>query len=132
MKSRWIEQRGRRILYCDYSGFRRDVEQLHLEIAACDEAIAREQRNSVLALVDLRGTSLSVETLGALKQSALHRAPYIEREAVVGLTAIQAVLIQAVANFAHREYRLFDTTDDAQEWLAEGGPQGSKVTPQKA
>lgn len=130
MKSHWVEHSGHRVIYCDFRNFARDVDSLRVEVDATDDEITRQPPMSVLALIDVRGTTTSLEAVDVFKKSAARSKGFIIRQAVVGVAGIQKILAQAVARFSSEELHLFDTVDGALDWLVkghEGG--GTKVTP---
>ena len=130
MKSHWIDHAGQRIIYCDFRSFGRDVEALRAEVDATDDDITRQPPMSVLALIDVRGTTTSLEAVDVFKKSAARSKGFILRQAVVGVAGIQKILAQAVARFSSEELHLFDTVDAAKEWLVRGHDgAGTKVTP---
>ena len=118
MKSRWITHKGVEILYGDFSGFQRDVAGLRAEVEAADAEILRRPRGSVLAIADLSGTVTTGEVVDMFKASATTTKDYIRKQAVVGVTGIQKILARAVAFFSGQSMNLFDTVDQAKEWLA--------------
>lgn len=130
MKSHWIEHAGHRIIYCDFRNFARDVDGLRTEVDQTDDEITKQPPMSVLALIDVRGTTTSLEAVDVFKKSAARSKGFIIRQAVVGVAGIQKILAQAVARFSSEELNLFDTVDAAKEWLVKGQDgAGTKVRP---
>ncbi|HEY0142297.1 MAG TPA: hypothetical protein VGF48_15470 [Thermoanaerobaculia bacterium] len=130
MKSEWIEHAGHRIIYCDFRNFARDVDALRIEVTETDDEITRQPPMSVLALIDVRGTTTSLEAVDVFKRSAARSKGFIIRQAVVGVAGIQKILAQAVARFSSEELHLFDTVEAAKEWLVKGHDGGgTKVAP---
>ena len=118
-KSRWIQlPDGPRILYCDFSGFGRDVAALRAEVEAVDREMCSQPLDSVLAVADLTGTVTSIEVVWLFRHSAAATRGYVRKQAVVGLTGVQWVLAQGVARFAGETFHLFDTLELATAWLA--------------
>lgn len=118
MKSHWESRNGVRYLYCDFSGFRRDLEALTREVDEADAVILAQPEDSVLLLVDLRNTVTTSAVVNLFKRSSAKTKGRVSRQAVVGVSGIQRVLAQAVALFSHETFVLFDDTDTAAEWLA--------------
>lgn len=117
MKSSWETRAGKRILYCRFSDFEKDVVGLGAEIDAVDELILREPPDSVLLLADLRGTVTSSAVVDLFKKSSAKTKGYVRKQAIVGISGIQKMLAQAVAWFSRETFVLFDTPDEARDWL---------------
>ena len=71
MKSRWVTHKGIRIFLADYSSFTQNYEGLKKEIDYVTALIVKESPNSVLLLVDTRGTPGTPENVDLLKVSAV-------------------------------------------------------------
>ena len=54
----------------------------------------------------------------------------MSKTAVVGVTGIQRILASAVARFSREPLNLFDSIDDAKEWLAGDGSKGLAIAPE--
>jgi hypothetical protein len=117
MKSNWETLAGKRILYCKFNDFGKDVVALGAEIDAVDELILREPPDSVLLLADLRNTVTSSAVVDLFKKSSAKTKGYVRRQAIVGISGIQKMLAQAVAWFSRETFVLFDTPEEARDWL---------------
>ena len=117
MKSKWETRAGKRILYCNFNEFHKDVVALGAEIDAVDELILREPADSVLLLVDLRDTVTSSAVVDLFKKSSAKTKGYVRKQAIIGISGIQKMLAQAVAWFSRETFVLFDTPEAAREWL---------------
>jgi hypothetical protein len=120
MKSRWITYRGVEILYCDFSGFGEDIESLRAEVKAVDAVIFRRGKDSVLALADLAGTVTGDAVVELFKNSAASTKGYVRKQAVIGLSGLQKWLARTVALFSGQSMHIFDSAEQAKEWLAAG------------
>lgn len=127
MKSQWQTHKGTRFLYCHFSDFGSDVVALGKEVDEADAAILREPKDSVLLLADLRGTTTSSAVVDLFKKSSARTKGYVKRQAIVGLTGIQKMLAQAVAWFSRETFVLFNTPDEAREWLTSNKGDGGVV-----
>lgn len=115
-RARWTVHRGRRILFVDYSGLQNSDEVL-ATIEQAKELIVQEPENSVLILSFLRGAKLDATANQALKDFALHNAPYACAGAVVGASPIHRLLIEAARIFSNRDLGTFTTLAKAKDWL---------------
>ena len=120
MKSKWIEHKGKRILYCDWSGYGYNVDALEVEVEACDEVTVAQPKNSMLGLVDVRDTVASNEAMRVFKQSAGRGKDYVRKSAVVGITGFKKVLLDAVSIFSGQSFGAFTDLEEAKDWLVEG------------
>jgi hypothetical protein len=132
-RSRWERlPDGTRILYQDFRDFGRDVAALRAEVEAVDREICSQPPNSVLALADMTGTATPIEVVWLFKHSAAATRGYLRKQAVVGLTGVQRVLVQAVARFSGEPMHVFDTRELATAWLGgEGSDDNRPVTGQR-
>jgi hypothetical protein len=118
MKSRWTTHKGERIFFVDLSSLGRHPDAFREELTEV-EAVARQQpENSVLALTDVRDTVLSSEVMDFAKASAARMAKYVRKDAIVGVSGIRRVLLDAVSRFSGRQFATFDDVEAAKDWLA--------------
>jgi hypothetical protein len=123
MKSSWREHKGTRYFHADYSGFGRNIDALREEVDGADSQIEQSPADSALVLVDIRNTVTSVEVVSLFKESTARTKGHVQKTAIVGVTGVQKVLAMAVARFSREPLHLFNTTEEAREWLVgEGAP----------
>ena len=112
----FVKHQGHDILYFDFANVTDHDEALRL-VAEAKDVVAGQPRNSLLTLVDVRGSSADREITWALKDLAEHDRPYVIASAIVGLEGVKKVISQAVARLAGRTFAAFDTVEEAQDWL---------------
>jgi hypothetical protein len=117
MKSRWITYKGKRIFFVDLSGFGRHPDALREELVQAEAAAYREPEGSLLVLTDVRDTILSSEVMDFVKQSSARATKHIRKEAIIGMTGIRQVLLDAVSRFSGRRFTVFDDVEVAKDWL---------------
>jgi len=114
-----ITHRGCTILFTDYSNFITFDEWKRL----LDEELAlmpNEPLGSVLALAVFTGSRFSASVFSAIKELAVHNKPYIKASALVGLSSLQqGVFLKGIERTADRSFGLFDSVDEAKDWLAD-------------
>ena len=120
LKSRWISWHGVGVLYLDYANFKHDIEGLRAEVLEADAEIAREPKGSVLVLIDLRNTVASGAVVSLFKESSATTSPYVLRHALIGVSGMKRFLADQVAKLARRPMRLFDSEEEALNWLTKG------------
>lgn len=127
MKSSWREHNGARYFHADYSGFGRNVDALREEVNAADSQIEQSPPDSALVLVDIRHTVTSTEVVSLFKTSTARTKGHVAKTAIVGVTGVQKVLALAVVRFSREPLNLFNTVEEAREWLTAGGTGGYAI-----
>ncbi len=100
-RSYWIEHRGKKIVFVDFSNS--DVDGIRQAIADAKGLIASEPPLSVLCLVETTGTSFSFDISQAIKEFTLHNKPFIKMTAIVGVEGLQKVVLNSVIVFTKRK-----------------------------
>ena len=114
---RFIEHRGRRVLFINYSHC--DVAMLKAVAEEGHRAIAREAPNSVLTLNDVTGTTFDKESVAVLQAKVAANAPYVRRAAVIGISGLQRLIYEGVQAFTKRRLHLFESRQEALDWLTQ-------------
>lgn len=121
MKSRWMEYKGKRILYIDLSGFRQDEQGFDQELNMTVETIGQEMYqypiHSVPVLVDLRNTIMTQKVQAKITERITDTRKYVSRTAVIGMTGIRKVFLDFFARLAQTETAPFDTPEAGLDWL---------------
>ena len=100
-RSYWIEHRGKRIVYVDFSNA--DLAGLKQAIAEAKPLIAGEPPQSVLCLVETPGTRFTTEVGAVVREFTEHNKPFIKMTALVGIEGIQKVALNSVFVFTRRK-----------------------------
>lgn len=115
-RSRFIHHNGREIYVLDCSDCKPD------EIVGIIDECARQVRvrpqQSVRTLTIAGGGRFDNNVLQKLKELTQGNAPYVEKAAVVGITGLYKVVMNTIKLFSKREFHLFDTVEEAKEFLA--------------
>jgi hypothetical protein len=112
----WIEHKGKRILYMNYSFSK--TEEIVKAITETKELVKKEPPVSILGIVDVRESPFNTAVSGALKDLADSNKPYIKMSVVVGVDGIKQVIYKAVLKFTGRKNLLLkDTLDEAKDFL---------------
>jgi hypothetical protein len=112
---KFIEHLGKRVLFINYADC--DIVMLKAVTEEMHRIISRELPNSVLTLNDVTGTSFDSESVSLLKSKVAANAPYVRRAAVIGITGLQRLIYEAVQRFSQRSIPLFDSREEALDWL---------------
>ena len=114
-----ITHRGCSILFTDYSNFI-TFDEWNALLEAERQLMPKEKLGSVLALAVFTGSRFSASVFTAIKELAVHNKPYIKASALVGLSSLQqGVFLKGIERTADRSFGLFDTVDEAKDWLAD-------------
>jgi hypothetical protein len=86
-------------------------------IDECARVVQSQPRKSVRTLIIAGGGRFELETISRLKNLAKDNEPFVLKSAVVGITGLQQVVIMTVSKFSKREFNLFDTVEEAKDFL---------------
>ena len=74
---------------------------------------------SVLTMTIAGGGKFDNDIVGRLKDLTKGNEPYVKKAAVVGMSGLYKVVLMAVAMFSKREFHMFDTAEEAKDFLAQ-------------
>ncbi|HWZ60324.1 MAG TPA: hypothetical protein VNW46_15200 [Gemmatimonadaceae bacterium] len=115
---RRVTHRGCTILYTDYSNFT-DWKDWKSLIDAERVLMSAEPLGSVRAIAVFSGSRFSSEVVDAIKQLAVSNRPHMKASALVGMSDLQrSVFLKGIERTSDRTFGLFDTVDEALDWLA--------------
>jgi hypothetical protein len=121
MKSRWMEFKGKRVLYIDLSNFQQDEkgfdEELRLTVETIGQEMYQAPLRSVLVLVDLRNTVMTQKVQAKLSERITDTRKYISHTAVIGMTGIRKVFLDFFSRLAQSETQPFNTPEAGLDWL---------------
>jgi len=115
-RAKFVEHKGRQLYIMDCSNA--TVEEMDQVIEACERDVRSQPEKSVFTLIVSGGSSFSGETISRLKELARDNTPYVKASAIVGVTGLHKVVLNAVAMFSKRRFYIFDTLDEAMDFLA--------------
>ena len=124
MRTNFTTHKGVRICVLDFSDIASEDEALGA-IAEAKTIIGRAQRASVYTLTDVTGSRVTSGLRNALHDLTKANKPYVVAGAVVGVTAIQAVILRGIVQVTGRRLVAKDTRAEAMEWLANEAKVGS-------
>jgi hypothetical protein len=114
---RWIEHKGKRILYCDFSNF---SEQAYLDgtEAMEKELLAQGTGNHSLLLINVENSTMNQATSDRGKKTVeiLTAARITSKTSMIGITGIKRIIAQAISRDVHFDKDL----ESAKDWLVEG------------
>lgn len=116
-RAQFVEHKGTQIFKMDCR--EASLEEMNAIIAECIRQVRSQPEKSVRTLTIAGGSAFSGETISKLKEVARDNTPYVLAGAIVGVTGLYKVVFNAVAMFSKRRFYLFDTVDEAMDFLAD-------------
>jgi hypothetical protein len=115
----FIDYKGKEIYYVNYSNIKTNEEFLATikQTNAFREKVKAQGKRDLLMLVDITGSFVYGEVLEEIKKASKITKTLTAREAVVGITGGKKILLRIVQTFSNMSLKVFDTVDDAKEWL---------------
>ncbi|OYT28412.1 hypothetical protein B6U98_04950 [Thermoplasmatales archaeon ex4572_165] len=112
---KWIERKGGKILFIDYS----ECKEIDLisRIQEATDYIMQLNEKELHTLIDARKSYANNEVLESLKKSAKTIKPVVEKSAIIGMTETQKIILKVVNMFSNLGLKLFDDLESAEEWL---------------
>jgi hypothetical protein len=115
---RFIEHRGKQILYHDFSNIMDSDEALRA-FAQSKALVAHAEPRSLLTLTTVANSKFNPATIAGLKDLAFHNKPFVRHGAVLAVTGLLKVIFVTVTQLTGRNMRSFDSEEEAKNWLVE-------------
>ncbi len=116
-RARFVEHKGVQIFMMDCT--EATLEEMSAVIEECARQVRSQPEKSVYTLIVAGGSAFSGATISRLKELASDNAPYVKASALVGVKGLYKVVFNAVSIFSRRRFYLFDTVDEAMDFLAD-------------
>ena len=113
---RFITHQGKKVLLIDYSNLTDETEILQM-VEQREFVVDSQPRNSVLTVINVAGAKFTKEVLTRVKEANVYDRPFVRRAALVGVGESQKAAVDAVSMFAKREWGMFETVDQALDWI---------------
>jgi hypothetical protein len=113
---RTITHSGRKIIFQDFSHMK-PGEEFQRNIQRAQVLIRAGPRKSVLSLSDVGGSTFNSEVVRTFKDFTKGNEPYIRASAIVGVDGLIRVGLKGVALASGRTFGIFDTKQEAIDWL---------------
>jgi len=112
---RFIAHQGQQILFVDMTGCTpSEIEAISDTVEAI---VTGQPKDSVLILADVTDARFDKDALDHVKKAAALDRPHTKRSAMVGSGKQHTALKEALKMFAQRDYRYFETKEEALAWL---------------
>jgi hypothetical protein len=120
MRSKWITYKGCKIFYQDFSGHDLlDSDAVKKELEEVQAIVLNEPPNSMLVISDFNNTQIGKDLMDLMVPSSRITQSHIKKTAVVGVTGTKRFLANTLISFTGQKLSLFDTVEQAKEWLIE-------------
>jgi len=119
MHSKWIEHKGKKIFYQDFSKNFYNSAAIKAELADVQEVVIAQPKDSVLVLSDFRDTSVGSELLSSMNDASAATKSYVHKTAVLGVTGMKRKLADLLTALTGQSLKYFDDIETAKDWLAE-------------
>ena len=116
-RAKFVVHKGKQIFKMDCTAA--SLDEMNAVIAECIQQVRNQPEKSVLTLTIAGGTAFSGDTITKLKELARDNTPYVKAGAIVGITGLYKVVFSAVSMFSKRRFYLFDTVEEAMDFLAD-------------
>ncbi|SHJ90715.1 hypothetical protein SAMN04488028_102100 [Reichenbachiella agariperforans] len=103
------------IIYTNLSGLAKEEGFEVLQEAV--DVISQYPPKSVYSLINVEGIKINSAFIDEIKRVGKSNAPYVKGTAAVGLTSMTKLIARTMIKFTGRKAELFDTVEDAKEWL---------------
>jgi calcineurin-like phosphoesterase family protein len=113
----FIQHKGKKILIIDGSNC--TVEEAPATLAKAREVIRSQPEKSVYTLTDLTNARFDDKIALDMKETIAGNKPYVYAAAVVGVTGLKQIFLNSVIKLTGRKLALFNTVEQAKDWLAE-------------
>jgi len=119
MHSIWIEHKGRKIFYQDFSKNFYNAAAVRTELAAVRKVVTAQPKDSLLVLSDFRDTAVGNELLASMNEASAATKVYVHKTAVLGVTGMKRKLADLLTALTGQPLKYFDDIEKARNWLVE-------------
>ena len=119
MRSTWIEHKGKKIFYQDFSKHFYNSAAVRAELEEVQKVVTSQPKDSVLVLSDFRDTSVGSDLLSSMNAASAATKSYVRRTAVLGVTGMKRKLADLLTALTGQPLKYFDDIESAKDWLAQ-------------
>ena len=119
MRSTWIDHKGKKILYQDFSKNFYNSAVVKTELEEVKNIVMGEPLNSVRVLSDFRDTNVGTDLLTAMNNASAATKAHVHKTAVLGVTGMKRKLADLLTAVTGQPLKYFDNIESAKDWLAE-------------
>lgn len=119
MRSYWMEHKGKKIFYQDFSKLFFNATAVKTELDEVQKIVKSEPRDSVLVLTDMRDTNVGSDLLPAMNAASAATKDHVRKTAVLGVTGVKRKLADLLTSLTGQPLKYFDDIESAKNWLTE-------------
>ena len=119
MKSMWIEFKGKKIFYQDFSKNFYNTAAVKAELLEVQEIVKAQPSDSVLILSDMRDTNIGSDLLPDMNAASAATKAHVHKTAVLGVTGMKRKLADLLTALTGQQLKYFDDIEEAKRWLVE-------------
>jgi hypothetical protein len=119
MRSEWIEHKGKKIFYQDFSRNFYNSAAVKAELAEVQQVVMSQPMNSTLVLSDFRDTNVGSDLLSAMNSASAATKAYVHKTAVLGVSGMKRKLADLLTAITGQPLKYFDDMESAKNWLVE-------------
>ena len=119
MRSNWIEHKGKKIFYQDFSKNFYNSAAVKAELAEVQKIVKAQPLDSALVLSDFRDTNVGSDLLSAMNSASAATKAHVQKTAVLGVTGMKRKLADLLTAVTGQPLKYFDDIEAAKDWLAE-------------
>ena len=117
MRSNWIEYKGTKIFYQDFSKNYYNSSAVKSELTEVQTVVTTQPVDSVLVLSDFRDTNVGSDLLPAMNSASAATKSYVHKTAVLGVTGVKRKLADLLTALTGQPLKYFDDAESAKDWL---------------
>jgi hypothetical protein len=119
MRSTWIEHKGKKIFYQDFSRHFYNSAAVKAELNEVQMVVRSQPKDSVLVLSDFRDTSVGSDLLSSMNAASDATKAHVRKTAVLGVTGMKRKLADLLTALTGQPLKYFDDLQSAKDWLVE-------------
>jgi len=119
MRSHWLEYKGKKIFYQDFSRNFYNSAAVKAELSEVQPVVMSQPLNSVLILSDFRDTNIGSDLLSSMNTASAATKAHVNKTAVLGVTGMKRRLADLLTAVTGQPLKYFDDVESAKNWLAE-------------
>lgn len=119
MRSTWIEHKGKRIFYQDFSRQFYNSSAVKAELDEVQKIVIAQPKDSVLVLSDFRDTSVGSDLLASMNAASNATKDHVHKTAVLGVTGMKRKLADLLTALTGQPLKYFDNVELAKDWLVQ-------------
>ena len=119
MRSNWIEYKGKKILFQDFSKLFYNSAAVKAELNEIIKIVTAEPKDSVLVLTDMRDTNVGGDLIPAMNTASTATKDHVHKTAVLGVIGMKRKLADLLTALTGQPLKYFDDIESAKNWLVE-------------